>query len=306
MKRISVLFFFVLGQIGANLISGCSSTNAVGSGSMAGYVLVVDSNSIGQSGIIGAATLNNSGAIVSIDGTSFSTLTDSTGRWDLKNVPAGTYNISFAKNGYALRKRIAYHFVGNGSDYLGHDTIYQIAKRNTTLTLRAFADWTDNNNLVDTNITDSLGFQHTVQIKEPKFYPNEIAQLSSRVFENDPNESVGSLVIILFGRTQQLSPTDPNSYEYVVDNTGSIETIDPNGYSLYPRRSQLLRAGFNSNDQIFCQAFASNIYFLITQGGGWSSSNVVLTFSYTDIITGRQVYTTFGNNHSEVKSFILP
>src|SRR5438128_2327425 len=89
-------------------------------GDMAGYVLAADSNSIASNGIVGADTLNNAGVTISIDGTPFSAVTDSSGRWGMQNVPAGTYDISFRKNGYALWKRIAYHFIGNGFDYLGH------------------------------------------------------------------------------------------------------------------------------------------------------------------------------------------
>src|ERR1051325_6030649 len=83
---------------------GCgNSINPQLTGTMVGYVVAIDST---------GSSHDNSGVKISIDGTSYSTLSDSKGRWQLDNVIPGTYNISFTKENYAMEKMIAYRFVG--------------------------------------------------------------------------------------------------------------------------------------------------------------------------------------------------
>ncbi|HRI19624.1 MAG TPA: carboxypeptidase-like regulatory domain-containing protein [Panacibacter sp.] len=86
-------FLFVL--ISAMLIMGCSSSS-------------VPPVSSGKQKIIGAVNLyddlNNSqspdGMTVNINGTAFTAITDSSGRYTIANVPLGTYTLSYSKRGY--------------------------------------------------------------------------------------------------------------------------------------------------------------------------------------------------------------
>jgi hypothetical protein len=57
-------------------------------------------------------------ATVSVEGTTFSTTTDSSGRWTINNLPAGTYNLSFTAPGFAMRREIGFQFVGGGTAYV--------------------------------------------------------------------------------------------------------------------------------------------------------------------------------------------
>jgi hypothetical protein len=54
------------------------------------------------------------GIAVRLDGTSFHTITDSSGYWQFDSVPAGIYTISFAKEGFSPYKIFDQQFVGGG------------------------------------------------------------------------------------------------------------------------------------------------------------------------------------------------
>ena len=65
----------------------------------------------------GQALPNSAGATVSLDSTSFSAITDSAGKFVIKNVPAGSYTVSYTKNGYGTIKQ-NYHDYQGGGNYL--------------------------------------------------------------------------------------------------------------------------------------------------------------------------------------------
>lgn len=57
---------------------------------------------------------DRSGVQVSIDSTSYSTMTDSLGWWQIADVPPGTYDISITKTGFGYSKVKEFQFVGDG------------------------------------------------------------------------------------------------------------------------------------------------------------------------------------------------
>jgi hypothetical protein len=253
------LFFALL------FLTGCGeSINSQLAGTMVGYVVAIDST---------GGSHENSDVRISIDGTNYSTLSDSKGRWQLDNVVPGTYNISFTKDGYAMQKMIAYRFVGNGTDYLYTQTIYEILKTNVSLVIRPFE--------------------------------NGAATFSCRVFRNNPSESLGGAVILLLGENPPFSSEEPDSYLLEYENFDSYYSFDAiRGYSFSIDSLALSKVGFHSQDKIYCEAFASNLSILQE----WDPIPNIHIYgpSYIDIPTGKRVYTGFGNNKSEVKSFILP
>jgi hypothetical protein len=277
---------------------GCksNSTSPGVVGNMVGYVIAHDTTS--TSGYIDS--LPNSGIRVSIDGTNYSAITDKDGRWGMDNIPPGTYNISFTKDSYAIEKMIAYRFSGNGTDFLFSTDIYQIAKRNASLVLRPFTDF-----YKDTTVIDSAG-SHTIGKLDTIIVHFGNAAFSCRIFRNTSDESLEGNTIILFGKSKNLNPMDPATYIFSSDNSlyfilsGDPPAADGYPFSIY--RQDLLNAGFQSGDNIFCEAFISNI----ARSGYNFSANSILVPSYYDIPSNKQIYTCFGNNHSEVKSFILP
>jgi len=257
-----IAFFAFAFSAGIFLVS-CkdTSTNAGIPGSMVGYVVPYDSTN---------TNIDNSGVKVSVDGTNYSTLSDNKGRWKLDNVVPGTYNISFTKDGYATEKIIAYRFVGNGTDYLFSQNIYQRSRMNASLVTRPFDSAT--------------------------------TLFTCKIFRNDTSESLQGLTLLLFGKDSALLPLDPSSYLYSLDNYG-VTFDNGRGYDILIHRSSLITFGFNSGDRVYCVAYASNINVW-----HWDSEKqqAILVPSYLDIATGKTVYTAFGNNHSEVRSFILP
>jgi hypothetical protein len=256
--------------LGLLLLVGCGeSINSQLTGTMVGYVVAIDS--IGSSH-------DNSGVKISIDGTDYSTVSDNKGRWELHNVIPGTYNISLAKEKYAMEKMIAYKFVGNGTDYLDTSKIYQMMWTRTVLVIRPF--------------------------------DSGIATFSCRLSRQDSTQSLNGAVMLLFGKEKCcLSPENPDSYSYELDNyyqvvRGGIAADRFIGYSFLIDTSNLIKSGFHSKDTIYCEAFGSNL--VVIQHYDILADEFTFGPSYFDIETAKSIYTGFGNNHSEVKSFILP
>lgn len=87
---------------------GCSSadttTNTSGlTGDLVGGVLLANDR--------GALMTNHSGVLVRIEGTSFTGLTDSNGRWVIHDLPSKTYAITFSKEGFYSRHEKSFSFL---------------------------------------------------------------------------------------------------------------------------------------------------------------------------------------------------
>lgn len=76
-----------------------------------------------QAGVTYSTGLNTT--TVSIDGTSYSTITDAAANYTLSNVTPGIYSITFNKNGNSLTKRQQISFPGNGTLYLDAE-VYEL------------------------------------------------------------------------------------------------------------------------------------------------------------------------------------
>jgi len=71
------------------------------------------------------------GVIARLEGTTIADTSDSTGRWQLDNVSAGAYSVSFSKTGYSVMKYPGTQFIGNGEYYL-YPTLLQQSSFNVT------------------------------------------------------------------------------------------------------------------------------------------------------------------------------
>ena len=88
------------------------------------YIPVHGGGSNGKEKIIGTVYLFDDLAnaapaydmTVSIDGTAFTTSTDSSGKYSFKDVPAGTYNLTYSKTGYGTYRLDTFHLVYNAND----------------------------------------------------------------------------------------------------------------------------------------------------------------------------------------------
>jgi hypothetical protein len=94
--------------------------------------------SISTGTINGTVKLNNSqsndysGVKVTLEGTSYSTISLSNGKWEIADVPAGVYKIVFSKSGYFLHEVFNFQFVGSGSYYLYSLTLAKIPSERVT------------------------------------------------------------------------------------------------------------------------------------------------------------------------------
>src|SRR5262245_46956959 len=78
---------------------GCDSDPLPAEGASSdviGYVHLVE--------VTGQLALSHAGATVTVEGTSYSAVTDSSGRYVLSHVPSGTYTLVFTKPGYGSHK----------------------------------------------------------------------------------------------------------------------------------------------------------------------------------------------------------
>lgn len=101
-KYLSLMIF-------ALYLSGCKCDDCgvqLNPGTLQGYIVLNDTTGYRYS--------DRSGVQVSIDSTSYSTMTDSRGWWQIANVPPGTYDISVTKTGFGYSKVKEFQFVGDG------------------------------------------------------------------------------------------------------------------------------------------------------------------------------------------------
>src|SRR5690242_15062578 len=112
MKQVFFLCYSLVVVVFLNSCSSSSSPNSTSApGSLTGSVAL--GREIGGSSPINYA--NSSGVTVSLDGTSISTKTDSTGYWKLDNVAAGNYDVTITKAGFGLTRIYGVYIGGPGT-----------------------------------------------------------------------------------------------------------------------------------------------------------------------------------------------
>lgn len=102
------------------ILLGCDKKeeNTYLKGNIVGFINLVDEN--------GVEVEDKSGVNVSINGLSNSATTNRNGRYELSNVPAGTYNLIYTKAGYGNYNRHSYQFIGgNIPALLDEITLYE-------------------------------------------------------------------------------------------------------------------------------------------------------------------------------------
>ncbi len=247
------------------LFCGCkdSVTNSGIPGTMVGYVNFIDS---AYESWVYKVEGHLSGVHVALDGTQFQAVTDTSGKWIMTNVPAGTYSITYTKPGYASVKNISHSFVGNGTDYVGEVIMDQVPILHITLILKPFEDY---------HAPDST------------VVPLGTAPLACDVPEwSNSNGYEGMLQwCIFFSNTDQIDPNNPNSYLF--------QTIFQSAeYNISIYKNTFHTLGFKTDDKVYCVAYALTYQCQYDY--------------YLDLNSNKKIYTGFSPNHSEVRSFVLP
>ena len=120
MKQLFSLLFFAL-LIGACKKTTTTETVVINSnlspGFISGVVLQYD-----QFGVQATSKLNQ--VTVSVEGQTYTTVTDTNGAYTLSNVLPGTYNVMFGKAGYGVWQQQQVSFAGNGT-YFINGYVYQ-------------------------------------------------------------------------------------------------------------------------------------------------------------------------------------
>jgi hypothetical protein len=242
-----------------------------------------------------ALILNDaSGVRVNIEGTSYSTMTDSEGKWHLDNIPSGIYpSIEFSKDGFAKNKKADYGYPYGGFSVFNDGTekvdidLFRISLISCNLVLRAFNDYSkivprdtiinDNGNPTYTTVFDTL------------FIPNGKAIISSKIFDHVPDKYGYEFCLLYFGTNSKIDPLDGTTFLYLNNGRPNYST---GVADIGIERENLIDAGFRPGQTIYCVAYC----------GGQFSGNI----GYIDMATGMDIFSGVSPNHSEVKTFVLP
>jgi len=256
----------------------------------------------------GVAIPDASGVKVTMEATSYSTLSATDGTWELQNVAAGTYpSLVYSKTGFPTYKSYqgstqgqqgtsgnigAYIIGGGGTQYDGVQNFYQISNISVNLVLRAFDEdynqltWHDTH--YDTLVT-----------------PNALATFSSRVLDNPPNKIYPYEGVLFFGKSPNIDPTDTKTFlfescytdqgyyanQYTASNlTGTNISTGIANFTV--NKLFLQSAGFIPGETVYCVAYFGNY-------------NIYNNY-YIDPPTSMIIFPGLSPHHSEVKSFILP
>ncbi len=175
----SILFFSVL-------IFGCDNSTDPDplSGSVVGLVQPVNqwNNPIQDSSAYADVD-------VKLEGTSYSTTTDSSGRYVLDDIDASTYTIAVGKSGYGTNKLPFYQFIGGGQDFVNGGSPIEIGEI-PGYDISADSAFADYGNIV---------FQGSISATIP--------------------EGGLATIVTYVSDSSNISPTDPSSYLAVNANT---------------------------------------------------------------------------------------
>jgi hypothetical protein len=265
-------------------------------GSIHGKVILYDTLSDPFTANGAARIYDASGVQVTVEGTSYSTMTDSLGKWEIDNIPSGTYpSIVFSKAGFGKQEaknigsygsNAGFSVVSNGDEFVNMD-LYRISLISCDLVLRSFYDYTkithhdtllyENGYLNDSTIYDSL------------LIPNGAATLSSRVLDQIPAEYF--IILLYFGASPAaIDPLDGKSFLYT--SYADVYPVKSLIGNVLIEKDALIDAGFKPGQTIYCVAYCAG--------------KLSFNSGYVDMATGMTIQSGLSPNHSEVKSFILP
>ena len=287
MRKFFVLIFIL------SFIAGCDSDPTSGTlpGDIAGQLLLLDS--------AGNALPNRAEATVRIEGTTYSTTTDSTGAWRLKDVAPGTYVLAFEKEGFGPKKLFNVQHVGNGTLYLvatGMANYYifrlqALPKSSIELVLRSFEPYPYYR---DTSWYDSLGVLRNG-------YVIDTLENGAATFTVTTSAFFGTNYrgVIWLSDKEKIDPE--NSSSYVARYKHANIQADQYGYDMTLPRTTLYDLGFTSGQRVYIRG--GLMIYTRTDGANGGSYD---GYGYYDFSEQEFIYSGISKNYSEVKSFVLP
>ena len=222
MKK-TLLLFSVVSIL--EIVSGCKGPGGPAgpagpalTGTLTGYIQLIQSD--------GTPPKNQSGVTVALTGTSYSTTTDSSGKWTISNLPTDTYTIDYTKTGYGESRTIDRQFTGGATSLVG--TVVLNQPPNFTVAFDPSKTVTDSNSINFALVTSGV-----TALQECK-------------------------VLIALGYNNDLSASDPTKYlsastwDFAADRA-------THGAIIY--KSDLQVAGFTSGSTINAIAYGLNYGF---------------------------------------------
>lgn len=232
---------------------GCSNsdtgTTADGSvGNLKGQIRILyDSN--------GHTLQNLSGVTVSAEGTTISGISDSTGIWELRNLPTRTYNLRFSKPGFETMYDMGYSYVGGATSW--YTDVQQLTQRPPfTYTFDFF--------VLPTGSNYNYG----------------------KIFAHLPNtipDSVYIAMSAIFSTSADLDISDPLSYQLRIGMGSKMYFHDDKEKSFTADSWPLNNSTFRSGQTVYCRLYADfflDAYFDIEKAktvyvGSGAGSNVL-------------------------------
>jgi len=169
---------------------------------------------------------DESGALVSIESESFSTLTSANGSWKLVGIPAGVYTLVFSKKGFTTFKEFNFQFAGNDTYYFEDEYLGQIPSVTVTQVKFSRYDSTENCS-AQGKISSADSLERTVEIMiDTK--PIAVTSTMTFVYLSDIQLSPDSTSFLGdFGIYGFPSGTKVYVRAFVLPRNGSFWNIDP-------------------------------------------------------------------------------
>lgn len=252
----SIIFFSLF------LYIGCKDNPVIytvgeGDGEINGYVNLIDTNG----NLI--TTSDFSDVVISVEGGPQFTRSDGDGQFTLANIPRQKITLIFDKSGFAQSRHKDYEYKGLQYQYFGIKKIVQISRMTPNIVLRPFESPVDTTK------------------------PYEKAVFSSRVIDSISNSKFAGRIKLYFGKSSDITPRDPNSFQYATPFSGVNFLTRTASFEIY--NDTLIKYGFSKLTKVYVCAFYCGL------------NNDMYIHS-----SGKAIYTGLSPNHSEVKSFILP
>jgi hypothetical protein len=281
---------------------GCSEdiTDTVSDvGSVRGYFFLGDE--------FGARKKEHSGITVSLEGTNYSTVTDSLGDWVLVDIPTGSYTVRFSKEGYISRTDVNCVVPANGTFF------YDIPHLNYPYCLGPGGDFLSVHDLVTRQFEDEIltfnkdstyfkissGRDTIVRVAVDSLFPNELARFSitttiGKISSGPKPRTISYITNIYCSRKKDVDPIADSKDVVLFEDANYPESAlegSEQETSVYLARRDLLAAGFRSGETVYCAAYTTPYYLY----------NYLFDPFLHDLTPG-----AYSIHHSEVKSFIIP
>lgn len=235
---------------------------------------------------------NAEGVTIELEGTPYKTMSNAQGDWVLENIPSGIYkSLTYSKDGFSTDKRLEFEFVGNGTLSLGRQGLYLKSKLSVSIVMRSFEDhiitlWRD------TILVDSNGVEFTDRYLDSTVYPLGRAVISGKIEDDFGDGGYSNCYGALFlSSSPEIDPTDASTFKYM-SQYGLKHDIITGLCDFELLVTNLLAVGFKRGEKVYCVAYAGK------QG--------VQHSTYYDPYYSVTLYGGLSDNHSEVKSFIVP